>query len=109
MVLEKSGRMNFFAFMSAFSWELWLAIMLTCIGVGVVLWLVDRWAMLGQARRPGNKPLTTLHRQIFRSLGRPMQVSVGHGVGLDCHMHTWFLLWQQHSVSCRVLTLADAD
>jgi hypothetical protein len=51
---------------------LWLAIILTAVGVGAVLWLVERWANI---RPPsGRHPPPGLQKQVWMALGHPMQV-----------------------------------
>lgn len=61
-----------FAFMSAFTWQLWVAIICTMVVVGCILWAVERWANLVPPPL-GAPPPPGLQRQIWTSLGRPMQ------------------------------------
>lgn len=58
--------------------QLWLAILLTAIGVGVILWGVERWANV-RPPPPGEPPFPKLQPQVFGALGRPMQVGGGEG------------------------------
>jgi hypothetical protein len=74
LVNSEEEPVNYWAFLDAFSWQLWLAIILTMFGVGFVIWFVERWALLGHKPRPGDAPLARLDRHVWRSLGRPMQV-----------------------------------
>lgn len=57
--------------------QLWLAILLTAIGVGLILWGVERWANMRPAP-PGEPPYPKLQPQVFGALGRPMQVGGCH-------------------------------
>ncbi len=50
-----------------------MAILLTAIGVGVILWGVERWANM-RPPRPTEPPYPRLQPQVFGALGRPMQV-----------------------------------
>ena len=53
--------------------DLWLAILLTLLGVGLVVWAVERWWWVGG--KAGRAGLPTLHDRIFQSVGRPMQTA----------------------------------
>jgi hypothetical protein len=57
--------------MSAFTWQLWLAIVCTMLGFGVVLWGVETCAWHNRPSKD-NRP-EGLPRHIWMSLGRPMQ------------------------------------
>jgi hypothetical protein len=74
LVNSEEEPVDYWAFLDAFSWQLWLATILTLFGVGFVIWFVERWALLGHKPRPGSPPLAPLSRHVWRSLGRPMQV-----------------------------------
>lgn len=70
---EDTGTVDYWIFMNAFEWQLWLAILLTAIGVGLILWGVERWANMRPAP-PGEPPYPKLQPQVFGALGRPMQI-----------------------------------
>ena len=56
MVQKQSA--DYWSFLSAFSWELWLAIVATSLAVGLVVWGLDRWSMPPPRERP---PLPILY------------------------------------------------
>lgn len=59
--------------MESFEWSLWVALVLTCVGVGVVLWLLEPWAK--PQRRPTRADFKAedLQEHVWTALGRPMQ------------------------------------
>ena len=59
----------------AFTAQLWVAIILTTVAVGCVMWAVERWARVGTDPPPGDASLT-LQEQVWMSIGRPMQASL---------------------------------
>lgn len=70
------------AFLDAFSWELWVAMVLTPIAVAICLFAIERWAP--DARPGGGGAFTEIAHQDFQSItwaavGRPMQVSCING------------------------------
>ncbi|GBF92329.1 glutamate receptor [Raphidocelis subcapitata] len=64
LVSAEVYRLSFFVFLDAFNWKLWLAIILTCVFVGVAVWVLDPWA------RPDHMP----SRQDYRFLGLRQRV-----------------------------------
>ncbi|KAL4431059.1 hypothetical protein ABPG75_006315 [Micractinium tetrahymenae] len=70
---EDTGTVNYWIFMNAFEWQLWLAILLTGIGIGLILWGVERWANV-RPPPPGEPPFPKLQPLVFGALGRPMQM-----------------------------------
>ncbi|GBF92325.1 glutamate receptor [Raphidocelis subcapitata] len=66
LVGAKVYQLSFFVFLDAFNWKLWLAIILTCLFVGVCIWLMDPWAR--SAKVPS--------RQDYRFLGLRQRVWV---------------------------------
>lgn len=64
-------------FMDAFSWTLWVALVLTAAGVGVVLWLLEPWTT--PRRRPcaADYKADALQAAVWNSISRPMQAGGG--------------------------------
>lgn len=58
----------------AFTAELWVAIVLTTLAVGCIMWAVERWARIGTDPPAGDTSLT-IQEQVWISIGRPMQAS----------------------------------
>lgn len=79
MTLASPGSSDLWAFLDAFSWELWVIILVTLLGFGLLLWLIERWWALGQPREM-LRQVPSLHDRVFLSIGRPMQVSGVMGV-----------------------------
>lgn len=59
-------------FLPTHAGELWLAIILTMLGIGLVVWLVERWWAAGRAAKLAELP--SLQDRVFDAVGRPMQV-----------------------------------
>lgn len=73
LVLADDASKQYWVFLDAFDLQLWLAIILTCILVGVVVWALDRWAWIRPPPR-GLPDLPDLPTRVWTALGRPMQV-----------------------------------
>ena len=60
----------------AFSWQLWLAIVLTALAVGLVVWALERCRLMGPSHPSSEKEsLPTLRHHLWTSIGRPLGVS----------------------------------
>ncbi|PRW59426.1 glutamate receptor [Chlorella sorokiniana] len=81
-------------FLDAFSWQLWVAIPLTCIAAGCIVWALDKAAFLGPHRAaalnepksplaPATTSAGTLCEKVWEGLGRPaaIQVPLSRSVG----------------------------
>lgn len=73
--------MLFIAQMMPFVLQVWVATILTAVGVAVIVWAVEIWATAGKepvtaASPAGANPklADNLQQAVFTSLGRPMQV-----------------------------------
>ena len=54
--------------------DLWLAILLTLLGIGLIVWAVERWWWVG-GRAADRAELPSLQARLFQGLGRPMQTT----------------------------------
>lgn len=80
LVLADDTSQQYWVFLDAFDLQLWLAIVATCILVGVVVWAADRWAWIRLPAR-GRPEVPDLETRVWTALGRPMQVGAVWGGG----------------------------
>lgn len=87
LLVKAEGQPNeTWRFLDAFSWQLWVAIPLTSIAAGCIVWALDKAAFWGERRAAAlNEPKSplapatisagTLNEKIWEGLGRAMGVS----------------------------------
>ncbi|GBF92326.1 glutamate receptor [Raphidocelis subcapitata] len=68
-------RVSFFVFLDAFSWKLWLAIILTCVFVGVAIWLLDPWARSEHVPSRQDYRFLGLRQRVWSALANSMSFS----------------------------------
>ncbi|GBF92328.1 glutamate receptor [Raphidocelis subcapitata] len=68
-------KLSFFVFLDAFNWKLWLAIILTCVFVGVCIWLMDPWAR--------SVKVPTLHDYRFLGLRQRIWVALANSMSFS--------------------------
>ncbi|GBF92327.1 glutamate receptor [Raphidocelis subcapitata] len=70
-------KLSFFVFLDAFNWKLWLAIILTCVFVGVCIWLMDPWAR--------SVKVPTLHDYRFLGLRQRIWVALANSMSFSAN------------------------